>query len=150
MKSNVEDTTMDTIQLDELTITQIHDAYRNKSFTAKTLVSAYLQRIDAIDRADNGPRLNSIVSFNEDATSEAVTLDNFLDQNHRLIGPLHGIPVVVKDNIETAGLTTTFGSVVAKDFVPQEDATAVRKLKSAGAIILAKTSMPGKQHVLIL
>ena len=127
------------ISLPELTVDQVHNAYKNGEYTCRQLVEAYLARIEAIDR--NGPKLNSLLALSATAIGEADALDAL--PKGQFVGPLHGIPVVVKDQAETKGLTTTYGSIVAKDNVPDEDATVVKKLKDAGAIILGKTTMPG-------
>ncbi|KAH8878948.1 putative amidase family protein [Thozetella sp. PMI_491] len=133
---------MSPINLNELTIRQVHDAYRQGLYTSKDLVSAYIERIQAIDRDESGPALNSITVVNDKALAIAQKLDDDFKTTGAFQGPLHGIPVVVKDHVETEGLVTTFGSVVAKDFVPKEDATLITKLKAAGAIVLAKSCMP--------
>ena len=88
--------------------------------------------------------LNAILAISETALDEAEELDRYWINRNNLIGPLHGIPVIVKDSIATAGLTTTYGSVKAKGNVPEQDATIITKLKEAGAIILAKSTMPGR------
>jgi len=106
--------------------------------TSRGLVGRYLDRIDAYDR--DGPGLNSVVTVNDDALKRASELDEALTDDG-LVGPLHGIPVLVKDQAETAGLRTTFGSAVFEEYVPEADATVVRRLKDAGAIVLAKTTL---------
>jgi Asp-tRNA(Asn)/Glu-tRNA(Gln) amidotransferase A subunit family amidase len=99
-----------------------------------------LARIEAYDRS--GPTINSIVTVNERALEEADGLDDELARTGELRGPLHGVPVVVKDQVETKGIMTTFGSIAADGYMPKEDATAITQLKRDGAIILAKTAMP--------
>ncbi len=126
--------------LNELTVSAAHAAFLDGSLTARTLVEHYLDRIEALDRG--GPRLNSVLAVSGTAREEADALDAHLARTGGLAGPLHGIPVVVKDQVETAGLTTTFGNRLAADYVPDRDATAVTRLKEAGAIVLAKTTMP--------
>lgn len=127
-------------EIEEATIASVHAGYRAGSFSARELVQAYLDRIEALDR--NGPGLNSIISVSDTALDEADALDAALASSGELSGPLHGVPVVVKDQIETAGLRTTFGSAAAADYMPEKDATAIARLRAAGAIILAKTTMP--------
>ena len=100
----------------------------------------YIDRIEAYDR--QGPALNSIVNVNQSALAEADRLDDLLSRTRTLAGPLHGIPVVVKDQAETKGIVTTFGSIALDGYLPQHDATAIVRLKEAGAIILAKSTMP--------
>jgi len=90
----------------------------------------------------NGPELNSILTVNPRALDEAEELDRSFGRSGEFVGLLHGVPVLVKDQAETAGIRTTFGSVAFEDHVPEEDATVVRRLKEAGAVVLAKTNLP--------
>ena len=126
--------------IEELTIAKAHAAFLGGEFTAEDLVSTYLDRIERIDRA--GPELNSLISVSQSALEEARRLDQELAKTGRLSGPLHGVPIVVKDQIETAGLPTTFGSIASGEYQPEQDATAIAKLREAGAIILGKTTLP--------
>lgn len=126
--------------IEELTVAQAHAAFLGGDFTAEDLVQAYLERIERIDRS--GPELNSLISVSQSAVEEARRLDKELAETGKLSGPLHGVPVVVKDQIETAGLPTTFGSIASGDYQPEQDATAIAKLRAAGAIILGKTTLP--------
>ena len=128
------------ISIEELTISGAHEAFRSGALTARALVSAYLDRIEALDR--QGPQLNSILAVSTTALQEAEALDADFAQTGELSGPLHGIPVVVKDQVETEGIETSFGSEATGHYVPAKDATAIAQLKKAGAIILAKTTMP--------
>ena len=127
-------------KLEEATIANIHQAFRRRVLACRQLVQHYLDRIEMFDR--KGPALNSIVTVNHNALTEADRLDELLSRAGTLVGPLHGIPVVVKDQAETKGIVTTFGSIALDGYVPQHDATAISRLKQAGAIILAKTAMP--------
>jgi amidase len=127
-------------RLEEATIDDIHSAFRSGEITCRKLVELYLARIEDYDKS--GPELNSILTLNPKALEEAEELDRSFEQNGELVGSLHGVPVLVKDQAETAGIRTTFGSVAFEDYVPEEDATAVRRLKEAGAVILAKTNLP--------
>ena len=127
------------MDIEELTIREVQSAYATGTFTAAELVRVYLGRIDSLDAS--GPKLNSIVSVADDALSVAIRLDGQLRSKGALTGPLHGIPVVVKDQIETAHLRTTYGTQAAIANVPRRDATVVARLRAAGAIILAKTTM---------
>jgi amidase len=126
--------------LEETTIADIHRGFRGRRLTCRQLVQSYIDRIEAYDR--KGPALNSIVTVNPNALAEADRLDDLLSHTGTFMGPLHGIPVVVKDQAETKGIVTTFGSIALDGYVPRHDATAIARLKDAGAIILAKTSMP--------
>jgi len=119
----------------EATIASIHAAYRARELSAVELVRAYLERIDAYDRG--GPALNAIVATSEQALARADELDG---EEPR--GALHGIPVVLKDNINTRDLPTAYGSVAMRGYQPPEDATVARRLREAGAIVLAKTTLP--------
>lgn len=122
----------------EASIAEIHGAMREGDVTSHELVEWYLDRIDDYDRA--GPELNSVVTVNPEASERARALDEELAESG-LVGPLHGIPVLVKDQAETAGIRTTFGSAVFEEYVPEEDATIITKLTDAGAVILAKTNL---------
>ena len=127
-------------RLEEATIDDIHAAFRSGELTCRRLVELYLARIEAYDK--NGPELNAIITVNPKVLDEADELDSSFGRHGEFAGPLHGIPVLVKDQAETAGIRTTFGSVAFEGYVPEEDATAVRRLKEAGALILAKTNLP--------
>jgi amidase len=127
-------------RVEEATISGIHAAMRDGTLTARALVEAYLERIDSFDRS--GPELHSIVTVSERALERADELDAEFGRTRELSGPLHGIPVVVKDCVETADVQTTFGSEAITGYVPEQDAVVVRKLREAGAIILAKSTLP--------
>ena len=125
-------------QLMEATIDDVHAAYRSGQLTARQLVQQYLDRIEAFDQ--DGPAINCIITLNPTALEEADKLD---EQYRRSgpVGPLHGIPVVVKDQVDVAGTPTTLGSLVFKDYRPPQDAFVVARVKAAGGIILAKTTL---------
>ena len=125
-------------QIVETTIDQVHAAYKSGKLTAHQLVQGYLDRIKAYD--SQGPKINSIITINPKALEEADRLDA-LYKTSGLVGPLHGIPILVKDEIDTAGMATTLGSVVFKDYRPPLDAFVIARLKKAGAIILGKTTL---------
>lgn len=129
----------DQFEVVEATVDEIHAAMEAGELTSRELVESYVDRIDAYDR--NGPELNSIVTVNETAVDRAAELDDQLERDG-FSGPLHGIPILVKDQAETAGLRTTFGSEACAEYVPDTDATLVSQLKEAGAIVLAKTNLP--------
>jgi amidase len=127
-----------TFKLEETTIAEIHQAVAAGALSSEKLVELYLARIAAYDRA--GPRLNSIISINPNAKAEAAALDKErADRGAR--GPLHGIPVLLKDNIDVANMPTTNGSAVMKDAIPSEDGAITKALRAAGAVILAKAAM---------
>src|SRR5216683_3699322 len=125
-------------QIMEATIGQIHAGYKSGKLTARQLVQGYLDRIKAYDQ--QGPKINCIVTLNPNALQEADRLDQQYKRSGPA-GPLHGIPVLVKDEIDTAGMPTTLGTVVFKDYRPPQDAFVVAKLRKAGAIILGKTTL---------
>ena len=125
--------------IEEATIEGIHAAYRARKATARGVTQAHLHRIAAYDR--KGPALGAIIQTNPQALTDADTLDAHWQKTGTLLGPLHGIPVLVKDNYDAAGLPTTGGSGTLLGWVPRKDSTAVRKLRAAGAIILAKATM---------
>jgi Asp-tRNA(Asn)/Glu-tRNA(Gln) amidotransferase A subunit family amidase len=122
----------------ETTIEDVHAAMRSGRLTCRQLVDLYLKRIAAYDQA--GPRLNTMQTVNPRALQEADRLDAAFRASG-LTGPLHCIPVLVKDQVETSDMPTTYGSAVFREFVPQRDATIVTKMKRAGAVIVGKTTM---------
>jgi amidase len=122
----------------ETTIDEIHDAYRSGQLTARQLVQTYLDRIDKYDK--QGPAINAIITVNSNALAEADRVDDAFKASG-LVGPLHGIPLVVKDQADVKGMPTTLGSVLFKDYYPDRDAFVVERLRAAGAIILAKTTL---------
>jgi Asp-tRNA(Asn)/Glu-tRNA(Gln) amidotransferase A subunit family amidase len=125
-------------RLQETTIAEIHAAFRARQLTCRQLVQRYLDRIDAIDKS--GPAINAIVVTNPAALATADSLDARFRRDG-LSGPLHCVPVIVKDNFETKDLQTTAGSLALKGWVPRQDATMVAKIRAAGAIVLAKSNM---------
>lgn len=130
-----------TMTYDELTVADFHDALAAGRTTSADLTRWYLDRIEAIDRSPDGPRLGSYVTVNPDALAEAAALDDLYATRGEPVGPLHGVPVVVKDQAETAGIPTSFGSGLFAGYVPDTDATVVRLLREAGAVILGKSTM---------
>jgi amidase len=124
--------------LEEATIADIQEAVGAGALSSERLVELYLARIAAYDRA--GPRLNSIISINPNAKAEAAALDKErADKGPR--GPLHGIPVLLKDNIDVVNMPTTNGSAVMKEAIPPEDGSITKALRAAGAVILGKAAM---------
>jgi amidase len=119
------------------TIADINGAIDAGALTSERLVELYLARIDAYDR--KGPKLNTVITLNPDALDEARALDRERAATGRR-SPLHGIPIVLKDLIDVAGMPTTAGFKPFGAPVPPRDATIAAKLKAAGAIILAKVS----------
>jgi amidase len=128
-----------TFPVEETTVGQLQAAYLAGKTTAHDVTQAYLDRIAAYDK--RGPYLNSLISVNQHALTDADRLDATLKATGNLQGPLHGIPVIVKDNLDTFDMPTSSGVAFFKDFVPPKDAFVVARLRSAGAIILAKSSL---------
>ena len=122
----------------EASIAEIHEAMQDGRLTAWQLVDLYIERIEAYDK--QGPAINAIVLINANARNRAEELDRQLAESG-FAGPLHGIPVIVKDNYDTADLPTTAGSLALEGSVPPDDAYQVRMLREAGAIVLAKSNM---------
>ena len=126
-------------ELDEITIPELQDGMKSGKFTARSLAEKYLARIDEIDK--RGPAVNAIIELNPDALSIA----DALDQERKAKGargPLHGIPVLIKDNIDTADrMMTTAGSLALVGSKPPKDSVVAQKLRAAGAVILGKTNL---------
>jgi amidase len=125
-------------ELMEATIADIHDAYRHGQLTCRELVQRYLDRIAAYDQ--QGPALKAIITVNPRALEVADELDRRYKQSG-LTGPLHGIPVILKDNYDTFDLPTTGGNTAMRTSVPPTDAFTVDKIRKAGALILAKANL---------
>jgi Asp-tRNA(Asn)/Glu-tRNA(Gln) amidotransferase A subunit family amidase len=123
------------IEIKELTIESIHQSYRNQEYTSEQLVRAYLAEIEELNLS-----VNAITYVNPEAIAEAKKLDDEFEKKGEL-KPLHGIPIIVKDNINVVGIPTTAGSLALRNFYPTDDAFIIHKLKEAGAIILAKSNM---------
>ena len=122
----------------ETTIADVHAAYQSGQLTCRELVQIYLDRIEAYDQ--RGPAINAIITINQQALKEAGNLDAAI-KTTGFVGPLHGIPIIVKDQADCAGMPTTLGSVLFKEYHPDRDAFVVDKLKKSGAIIIAKATL---------
>jgi amidase len=122
----------------DLTIDDVHEAIRSRQVTCRQLVGMYLDRINLYDKV--GPALNAVQTVNPHVVQDAERLDA-MDKAGSKAGPLHCIPVLVKDQIDTSDMPTTHGFVGFKDFVPALDATIVTRLKRAGALIIGKATM---------
>lgn len=126
------------LDLDSATVADLNAAFDKGTLTSERLVQLSLARIEAYDR--KGPALRAVITLNPKALATA----RALDAERKVKGkrsPLHGIPIVLKDNFDTFDLPTTGGSVMLEGSIPQDDAFVVRKLREAGAIILAKVNM---------
>jgi Asp-tRNA(Asn)/Glu-tRNA(Gln) amidotransferase A subunit family amidase len=122
----------------EASITELQTALSAGRVSSVALVDAYLKRIAAFDQA--GPRLNAMIRLNPSSRAEAAALD-VERRAGRVRGPLHGIPIILKDNFETNGLATSGSSVALAGLVTSNDAYQVRRLRAAGVIILGKSNM---------
>ncbi len=128
----------ETIDLDAATIADINGAFAAGTLTSEKLVQLYLKRIETYDQ--KGPAINTVITLNTKAIEQA----RALDKERRAKGPrspVHGIPIVLKDNFDTYDMPTTAGSLLLKGSIPPDDAFVVKKLRDAGAIILAKVNL---------
>jgi amidase len=126
-------------ELDEITIANLQAGMASGKFTARSITEKYLARIEEIDK--QGPALNSVIEINPDALAIADALDQERKANH-LRGPMHGIPVLIKDNIDTADrMQTTAGSLALLGSKPTRDSFVAQKLRESGAVILGKTNL---------
>ena len=126
-------------ELDEMTIGELQSGMASGKYTSHSITRKYLDRIDDVDK--RGPAINSVIELNPDAQSIATDLDRERKAG-RLRGPLHGIPVLIKDNIDTHDrMTTTAGSLALAGSIPPQDSTVAKKLREAGAVIIGKTNL---------
>ena len=126
------------VDLANATIADLNAAFRNGTLTAETLTGLYLARIAAYDK--QGPNVNAFIALNPNALSEARALDAERKAG-KIRGPLHGIPIVLKDNFNTHDLPTTGGSQLLEGSIASSDAFVVKKLRDAGAIVLGKANL---------
>jgi len=127
-----------TVEVHEATVTELQNAMASGRVTSAQLVDAYLARIAAYDQ--RGPELNTMIRLNPSARADAQRLDAERRQG-RVRGPLHGIPIILKDNFDTADMPTSGGSLALANHQTSDDAFVVRKLRDAGAVILGKSNM---------
>jgi len=126
-------------ELNEATIDELQQKMKNGKYTSRAITQLYLDRIHSIDK--NGPKLNAIIELNPDALSIADEMDNER-KSGKIRGPLHGIPVLLKDNINTKDkIATTAGSLALADNYVGKDAFIINRLREAGAVILGKTNL---------
>jgi len=136
---NITNTTKSEFRFDEITIAELQKGYANGDFTITEVTQSYLDRIKDID--DNGPELNAVIQLNPDAMAIAEQLDKELKEGNSR-GPMHGIPVILKDNIDTHdNMFTTAGSRALEGSKPLKDSYVAKKLRESGAIILAKANL---------
>ena len=125
--------------IEELTIVQLQQGYKEGKYTIADVVQVYLDRINEIDK--NGPRLNSIIKINPDALEIAKEMDRELAAG-KIRGPLHGVPIILKDNIDTHDkMPTTAGATALRNSFPKTDSFVAKKLREAGAVIIAKSNL---------
>src|SRR5262249_28664845 len=131
--------TVGSFELDEKTLVEFQEGMKSGGLTARSIAEKYISRIAAIDK--QGPRLNSVIELNPDALSIA----DALDAERKAKGPrgaMHGIPVLIKDNIGTADrMMTTAGSLALEGFTPEKDSAVAQRLRESGAVILGKTNL---------
>jgi amidase len=126
-------------ELDEISISDLQNGMKSGKYSARSIAEKYLSRIDAIDKS--GPAVNSIIELNPDALAIADSLDKER-QAGKLRSPLHGIPILIKDNVATADkMMTTAGSLALVGAKSSKDSTVAEKLRAAGAVILGKTNL---------
>jgi len=130
--------TLPPFRVEEATIAQVQDALKAGRVTCRAVVEQYLRRIEAYDK--NGPAINAIIITNPEALKQADDLDRRAAQG-AFAGPLHCVPMIVKDNFETIGLQSANGSLALAGFISSKDAFQVKRIKEAGAIVLAKSNM---------
>lgn len=126
------------IEVNELTIQSIHKMMSSGDVTCEDLTRAYIERIEKFDKTENN--INSIILINPDAVEEARKIDERIRVNG-ITGALDGIPVLLKDNVNTAAMQTTAGSLSLKGYIPDEDSFITKKILDAGALILAKVNL---------
>ncbi len=127
-----------TLDVTSASITEVQAAFATGKLTSEKLTNAYLARIKAFD--DQGPSINAVIMVNPNAVREARALDRERRAG-KVRGPLHGVPILVKDNFNTTDMPTTAGSQLLKDSIPPTDAFVVKRLREAGAVIVAKVNM---------
>jgi amidase len=127
------------LEIEEASIADIEAAYHDGELTAHQVVAAYLVRINAYDK--QGPYINSIINLNPKALEEADKLDSVLKATGKPVGPMHGIPVLIKDCIDAEGMPMTAGFQGWKNYYPPSDAPLVARIRAAGGIILGKASL---------
>lgn len=136
---SVAETVADDFELNEITIDELQEKMKQGAYTSEQLTQLYLDRINAIDK--NGYKLNSVIELNPDAIAIAKQMDGERKAG-KLRGPMHGIPVLIKDNIDTADkMMTTAGSLALEGHIAKSDAFIVIKLRDAGAVLLGKTNL---------
>jgi len=126
-------------ELDEISISDLQEGMKSGKYTARSIAEKYLARIESLDK--QGPAINTVIEINPDALALADAMDK--ERTARKVrGPLHGIPILIKDNIDTADrMMTTAGSLALVGWRPPQDSGVVQKLRAAGAVILGKSNL---------
>lgn len=133
------DTTEDDFELNEMTVSELQEKMTKGAYTSEQITKLYLDRIEAIDK--NGPKLNAIIEINPDALEIAKAMDKERKEG-KTRGALHGIPILIKDNIDTADkMMTTAGALALVGNIAKKDAFIVQRLREAGAVLLGKTNL---------
>lgn len=136
---NNDASTEDDFELNEITISELQEKMKSGKYSSEQITKLYLDRIEAIDK--NGPKLNSVIELNPEAIAIAKAMDKERKEG-KIRGNLHGIPILIKDNIDTADkMMTTAGSLALVDNIASNDAFIVKKLREAGAVLLGKTNL---------
>ncbi len=129
----------DDFQLNEVTIDELQEKMKNGEYTSRSITELYLKRIEKIDK--KGPLLNAVIEINQDAITIADNMDRERKEG-KVRGPLHGIPVLIKDNIDTGdNMMTTAGSLAMEGHKAGTDAFIIKQLRMAGAVLLGKTNL---------
>ncbi len=135
----VASNTVRALSVEEATIADVQAAFLSGQMTARQLVTEYLKRVEAYDK--QGPYINSIINLNPKALAEADALDEKLKRTGKLSGPMHGIPVLIKDCIDATDMPMTAGFQGWKNYFPPSDAPLVAKIKASGGIVIGKASL---------
>ncbi len=131
--------TDDNFTLNEITVAELQEKVQKGEYTYEQITDMYLQRIDVLDK--KGPAINAVIELNPDAKSIAKEMDNERKKG-KIRSPLHGIPVLIKDNIDTADkMKTSAGSLALANSIALKDSFVAQKLRQAGAVILGKTNL---------
>ncbi|MEO5775578.1 MAG: amidase [Flavobacterium sp.] len=137
--TNKTDNADDDFELNEMTVTELQDKMTKGDYTSEQITKLYLDHIEAIDK--NGPKLNAIIELNPDALNIAKAMDKERKEG-KIRGTLHGIPILIKDNIDTADkMMTTAGALALEGNIAKKDAFIVQRLRDAGAVLLGKTNL---------
>jgi amidase len=126
------------VEVIELSAVDARDRMAAGTLTSRSLTQAYLDRINAVDKA--GPKLNSVIELNPKAIADAEALDAER-QAGKVRGPLHGMPILIKDNIDSVGMVNSAGSLALAENRPKQDAFLLKQLRDAGAVILGRTNL---------